>query len=92
MRIQLAYGRGGLEVELPDSHVTVIEPVDLPGLVDEKASLREALLEPIESQALANLIAPEGEVAVVFPDVTRPMPSNRVLFRIVPTQVRSWGL
>jgi len=28
---------------------------------------------------LTDLVAPAGEVAIVFPDITRPMPSSRVL-------------
>jgi len=79
MRVQLAYGSSGLDVELPDSHVTVIEPVELPGVPDEEAGIRQALLAPTASPPLAELVATDGEVAIVFPDVTRPMPSSRVL-------------
>jgi len=79
MRVRLSYGSDGLDVELPDKNVTVIEPAELPGLPDEAAVLREALQQPIDSPPLAELIAPSGEIAVVFPDVTRPMPSLRVL-------------
>jgi lactate racemase len=79
MRVQLAYGRSGLEVNLPDSHVEVIEPVELPGLANEEESLWQALDTPIDSAPLRNLIADIGEIVIVFPDVTRPMPSSRVL-------------
>jgi lactate racemase len=79
MRVQLAYGRSGLEVNLPDAHVEVIEPIDLPGLANETQAIRQALDSPTESAPLCDLIASSGEIAVVFPDVTRPMPSNRVL-------------
>ena len=79
MRVQLAYGSAGLEVELPDCNVTIIEPDELPGLEDEPAALRAALRNPIASPPLAEVIAPAGQVAVVFPDITRPMPSSRAL-------------
>jgi lactate racemase len=79
MRVPLAYGANGIEVELPDERVTIIEPVELTGLQDEAAALRQALDEPIASAPLADLISPSGEVVVIFPDVTRPMPSKRVL-------------
>src|SRR5713226_9205496 len=79
MRVRLDYGNSGLEVSLPETHVSIIEPVELPGLAGEEAALRKALLEPIASPPLAQLIAPKVEVAIVFPDVTRPMPSSRVL-------------
>lgn len=79
MRIRLSFGSDGLDVDLPDKHVTVIEPTELPGLPDEAAVLREALQQPIDSPPLADLIAPAGEVVIVFPDMTRSMPSSRVL-------------
>jgi nickel-dependent lactate racemase len=79
MRVQLAYGRSGLEVNLPDSHVELIEPVELSGLEDEDGAIWQALDSPIDSAPLRDLIAPTGEIAIVFPDVTRPMPSSRVL-------------
>jgi nickel-dependent lactate racemase len=79
MRVDLAYGRHGLVVDLPDRNVTVIEPQELAGIAEEPAELRRALRHPIASQPLAEIIARSGTVAVVFPDVTRPMPSSRVL-------------
>src|SRR5438309_634324 len=79
MHVQLAYGSTGLGIELPDERVTVIEPVDLPGLADEAESLRRALQAPIAAPPLADLLSSDGEVVIVFPDVTRPMPSSRVL-------------
>jgi nickel-dependent lactate racemase len=79
MEVKLAYGGSGMTVNLPDRNVTLIEPVDLPGVADEAASIERALTAPIAGPPLSELVAPAGEVAVVFPDVTRPMPSSRVL-------------
>ena len=36
MLVNLAYGRTGLEVELPDDLTTVIEPTYVPGLPDQE--------------------------------------------------------
>jgi lactate racemase len=79
MRIHLAYGRHGLDVELPERNITIIEPLELSGLADEQAALRHGLRNPIATPPFAEVIAASGSVAVVFPDVTRPMPSRRVL-------------
>ena len=38
MLVNLAYGRTGLEVELPDDLTTVIEPTYVPGLPDQEGS------------------------------------------------------
>lgn len=77
--VHLAYGRHGLTVTLPDDGVTVIEPRYVPGLPDEAAAIRQALRSPIGSPPLVELVRPTDTVAVVFSDITRPMPNDRVL-------------
>ena len=79
MRVKLAYGREGLWVDLPDSNVTVLEPRFVAGLPDEHSAIVEALRRPLKSAPLRELVSPEDTVAIVFSDITRPMPSDRVL-------------
>jgi nickel-dependent lactate racemase len=79
MRVKLAYGRTGLWVELPDSNVTVLEPVYIPGLADERAALERALRQPLGTPPLAELVRPGDTVAIVFSDLTRPTPNDRLL-------------
>jgi nickel-dependent lactate racemase len=80
MHVQLAYGRTGLRIELPDDvPVTIIEPEFVPGLSDEQASIIEALRSPLGAPSLQELVQPQDRVAVVFSDLTRPMPNDRVL-------------
>ena len=50
MKVRLAYGAGGLEVELPDD-TTVVEPAYHAGASDEAAVLREALRRPVSGPA-----------------------------------------
>jgi lactate racemase len=80
MRIHLAYGRDGLWMDLPDdAPVTVIEPQFVPGLPDERAALIAALRSPLGAAPLRELVRAGDTVAVVFSDLTRPMPNDRVL-------------
>ncbi|RLC65900.1 MAG: nickel-dependent lactate racemase [Chloroflexi bacterium] len=80
MRVQLAYGREGLWVDLPDdAPVTIVEPRFSPGLPDEQAAITQALRSPVGTPPLRQLVAPDDTVAVVFSDLTRPMPNHRVL-------------
>lgn len=80
MRIKLAYGREGLWIDLPkDADITVIEPKFTPGLADEAAGISAALENPAGTAPLAKMLSPEDTVAVVFSDITRPMPNDRVL-------------
>lgn len=80
MQITLAYGKGELTVRLPDDvDVTVVQARPEPALADERAALLDALCRPIGSPPLRELVPAGARVAVVFSDLTRPMPSHRVL-------------
>jgi len=78
MRIKLAYGSDGLVVDLPDS-ADVIYPHHVAGLSDEPGAIRQALRNPLGSAPLRDRVPTEGTIAVVFSDLTRPMPNRRVL-------------
>jgi nickel-dependent lactate racemase len=80
MQIELAYGRLGLPVNLPDNApVSVIEPHFVPGLTDERASIIQALRSPTGTEPLRDVAGANDSVAIVFSDLTRPMPNDRVL-------------
>jgi nickel-dependent lactate racemase len=79
MRVKLAYGREGLWVDLPDRNVTVVEPRFVEGLPDEEAAIVQALRQPLGSPPLRELVQPKDTVAVVFSDITRPTPNDRML-------------
>jgi nickel-dependent lactate racemase len=79
MRVKLAYGKEGLWVELPDRNVTVLEPKHLPGLPDEDQAIREALRAPLAAPPLRDLVRSDDTVAIVFSDITRPQPRERML-------------
>ncbi|NLT72774.1 MAG: nickel-dependent lactate racemase [Chloroflexi bacterium] len=78
MFVDLKYGRSGLRVRVPDD-ATVILPRELAGLPDEPAALRNALAQPIGAAPLVDALRPADRVSIVFSDITRPMPSDRVL-------------
>ena len=78
MKIQLAYGREGLSVELPES-VDVLRPKFIPGIADEALAIRHALQNPIEKPPLAEFTKPGNRVAIVHTDITRATPNDRIL-------------
>jgi nickel-dependent lactate racemase len=78
MRVELKYGTTGLQVELPED-AAVIWPREVAGLPDEVLAIREALAAPIGAPPLSQQLKPGDTVAIVFSDITRPMPSGRVL-------------
>lgn len=79
MRVNVAYGRAGLWLDLQAGNVTVVEPSYLPGLPDEQRALREALHNPLGTPPVAELVSAKDTVAIVFSDLTRPQPRRRML-------------
>ena len=79
MRVDLCYGVGRLPVDIPSSRVTVIEPTLVDGLPDEAAAFRRAVRAPIAARPLREIVGPNERLAVAIPDITRPLPSDRIL-------------
>ena len=79
MKVQLQYGTGDLNVEIPSSDVTVLAPNPEESLPDEATSFREAVRNPIESAPLAEIVGSSEKLAVVIPDITRALPRDRLL-------------
>ena len=79
MLTNLAYGRSGLPVELPDDRTTVVEPTYIPALPDQSGALLNAIRNPIGTPPLRQLVRPNQTVAIAVCDITRPMPSATVL-------------
>ncbi len=78
-RIQLAYGRGQIALELPQAGTTVIQPTHCPGLPDERAAVLHALENPFGAAPLRNWLTPESRVCIVFTDITRATPNERLI-------------
>ncbi len=79
MRIQLQYGTAGLDIDLPSEHVTVLTPRFVPGLEDERAAFEDAVRHPLGAAALREVVGAHDRVAIVIPDITRPLPTDRLL-------------
>ena len=79
MRVRLAYGHDGLEVELPSERTTVIEPTYVPGLPDAVGAILTALRNPLGTPPLRQVVNANHRVAISVCDITRPMPSETLL-------------
>lgn len=78
MKVDLNYGRQGLEINLPDQ-VDVLATHFIPGIPGEAEGIRKALQEPIASPPLSTLVKAGDRVIVVHTDITRATPNERIL-------------
>ncbi len=78
MKVRLAYGTQGFDVDLPDA-THVIEPTETPGLENERDAFSVAVREPIAAPPLRDLIASHEHVVIVTSDVTRATPNDRLI-------------
>ncbi|WP_061293110.1 nickel-dependent lactate racemase [Herbidospora cretacea] len=79
MRVDLAYGIGGLTIDLPDDRTTVVTPVARPAAADEAAELRRALREPVAGPPLRDRVRRGQTVAISACDYTRPQPRHLMI-------------
>jgi lactate racemase len=79
MKVRLAYGAGGLEVELPQERTTVVEPAYHAGAPDEADVLRRALREPVAGPPLRELARAGSKVAISMCDGTRAQPREKMI-------------
>ena len=79
MKVHLQYGSDGLDVNIPFSQISVLQPKFIPGLVNERDEFWKACYNPTDSPPLKDLVNPNDKISVVIPDGTRAMPSDRLL-------------
>ncbi|WP_031069808.1 nickel-dependent lactate racemase [Streptomyces sp. NRRL WC-3742] len=79
MRIRLAYGETGLDLEVDPAVTTVVEPLHHPGAADETAVLRAALRRPVAGPPLRERVRPGQTVAISACDGTRPQPRHLMI-------------
>ncbi len=92
MRVRLAYGREGLEVELPDAHVVrSLAYKDASPLTDPSAVLHTVLESPRGTPPLQQLAAGRRSACIVVCDITRPVP-NELILRPVLKSLENAGI
>lgn len=79
MKIHLAYGKQGLDIEVPDRNlVNVLTLGASTPLAHPGASIEQSLLSPIGSPPLGEFASNARTVCIAVCDITRPVP-NKVL-------------
>ena len=86
MRVTLAYGRTGLEAVVPGRNL--VGPLGIrpaPPLADPGAAVAAGLESPTGADPLPVLARGKRSACVLICDVTRPVPNELILSRVLPT-------
>ena len=78
----LAYGKTGYDLDIPKKF-DVIEPEFMEEISDPTNSINEALINPINSQPLRQLLEGKKDIAISVCDITRAQPRKIVIETIV---------
>ena len=80
MILELGIGESAQTVLIPDINVSsVLHANACPELDSEEEELRRALREPVGSPRLNEIVHPGEKIAVITSDITRPMPTAKVM-------------
>lgn len=90
MRVRMAFGLEGMEIELPDRNVVdVLTMPAVPPLADAGQAVARALASPIDSRPLLEVARGRRRAVVVVCDITRPAPNPTMLPPILDTLERA---
>ncbi len=80
MKVEMKYGRGILEVEVPDKNlVALLTSQQTPPLEQPDTAISDAIQSPISSLPLSVLANGRTSACVVISDITRPVPNQILL-------------
>ena len=80
MKIELGFGDTVQTAEYPDkNHIGTLIANPVKEELTGENEVRRALLSPIGSRCLRDIVKPGEKVAVITSDITRPCPTNRMM-------------
>ncbi|MBQ6332408.1 MAG: nickel-dependent lactate racemase [Clostridia bacterium] len=80
MKLRFGFGTGFQEVEVPDKNlIAELHANDVPVELTGEAEVRRALIAPIGSPRLKDIVRPGEKIAIITSDITRPMPTFKVM-------------
>ena len=80
MKIELGFRDITLPVEVPERNLqAVLQPSAIENDLDEAEIVRRALAQPIGTPRLCEIVKPGQKIVIVTSDITRPMPTARVM-------------
>ncbi|MEX2090006.1 MAG: nickel-dependent lactate racemase [Bacteroidota bacterium] len=84
MKIHLAYGKNGLEIEVPEKNlVKVMSMEGASPLPDPETAVQASLEQPIDCPPLREFARKSSSACIVICDITRPVPNKLLLAPIL---------
>jgi nickel-dependent lactate racemase len=82
--LNFSYGKGSLSFDIPEKNLLgVLTPREAPSIKDLSQKVREAVMNPIGSRGLREIVKKGERVAIVINDITRPVSNDQILPVIV---------
>jgi len=88
--VEIPVGKGKVKANVPNLIATVV-PQKVKGVSDQRAEVRRALANPIESQRLSEIARGKKTAAIVVNDITRPY-AGGLLVEEIANELASAGL
>lgn len=80
MELEFGFGSGVQEVSVPDEQLMgILRANEVIAPASEEEEVLRALRDPIGSKPLKEIIKPGKKIAIVTSDITRPMPTYKVM-------------
>jgi nickel-dependent lactate racemase len=80
MRLEIGFGNGHQTVDSPDRNIIgVLEPNEVRVKAKGEPVVRDAMQNPIGTRRLSELANPGDRVVIITSDITRPLPSYKIL-------------
>jgi len=77
--LEIIYGKHNKIVRFPEPNTVILSTKQIDIISDGKDAIRKSLKSPIDSPALRDLVGVDDTVAIVFSDITRPVPYDLLL-------------
>ena len=88
----IGFGKGSIEFEVAEKNLlTVLYPNPVKNDLTEIDEVRRAMRQPIGTPRLSDIVKPNEKIVIITSDITRPMPSKKVL-PIVIEELKSAGI
>lgn len=86
MQVDMRYGTGTVAIDIPAKNIAgILETSQSVPLADADKVIRQAILHPIGSAALAEMVKGRASACIVISDVTRPVPNQLILPPLLET-------